>query len=88
MKTDYNQFKEEGLSIVDEDGVPFENKFENEAIHQEMDDLNINHATELAIARWEREKEKQDLEDYYAANRRHYPHSKYFQGQLGPEIFI
>ena len=55
----------DGLRIVDEDGVSFENEFENEAIHQEMADLNIDHVSELEMARYWREQEEGYAEDFH-----------------------
>lgn len=65
MKNDlFNQFKEEGLRIVDEDGVSFESIEENELYHQEMADLNIDHGSELAACRAEEEAVKEEYEIY------------------------
>lgn len=62
MKTNYTKYLEEGLHIVDEKGVPFENEFENDLIHQEMADRNIDHYSELAEDRYLRKKEEMEYE--------------------------
>lgn len=49
--------KADGLRIVDEDNVPFETEEENDLIHQEMYDMNINHSEELALDKWHYEQE-------------------------------
>lgn len=63
MKTDqFNQFKEEGLRIIDEDGVSFNSVEENELIHQEMADLNIDHASEMAADKAEMERNQYEYD--------------------------
>lgn len=55
FKPDFSPYTEEGLRIVDEDGVSFFSEEENAALHQEMQDLHIDHASELGAERWFKE---------------------------------
>jgi hypothetical protein len=62
MKNNFNQFTEEGLRIVDEDGVSYHNEEENALFHQEMQDYNVNHPLTLPIIRKAEEQAKIDFE--------------------------
>lgn len=56
--------KADNLHIIDEDGVPFETEEENDLIHQERADENIDHASELALDKWFKKQKLEDEQEY------------------------
>lgn len=62
MKNTFEKYTQEGLRIIDENGVNAENPFENDLIYQEMEELGVENPLALSKAKAEIEKKEYEYE--------------------------